>query len=162
MEVVSAVASIVGIAGFTGQAINGLQKLYNLFEDCRNASKTADRFLRDVASLTEALKDVETFLAKAQSLSNALHKTDLASLTINVEDCSKNVVEWVKEAEVMSSSLRGTNSRFKKFVAAVKKQGVRDVFEQIGSHKSTIMLSLSATGRYVSNPCDRRIISNEF
>jgi len=41
-------------------------------------------------------------------------------------------------------------SWFKKFVAAVKKQSVSDIFDQIGSHRSTIMLSLSATGRFVS------------
>jgi hypothetical protein len=100
-----------------------------------------------VTSLTDALKDVEMFLAKAQSLSDVLHGTDLASLSINVEDCSRDIAGWVKEAEGMVSGL--TKSWFKKFVAAVKKQNMRDIFYQIGSHKSTIMLSLSATGRYV-------------
>ncbi|KFY95329.1 hypothetical protein V500_02834 [Pseudogymnoascus sp. VKM F-4518 (FW-2643)] len=145
MEAAGAVASIVGIAGFAGQAIVGLGKLCDFFRDCRNVSKTANRFFRDVTSLTEALKNVEAFLTKAQSLSNALHRTDLASLCINVEDCSKDVAEWVKKAEGMVSD--ATKSWFKKFVAAVEKQSVSDIFDQIGSHRSTIMLSLSATGR---------------
>ncbi|KAH7310176.1 hypothetical protein BKA65DRAFT_519056 [Rhexocercosporidium sp. MPI-PUGE-AT-0058] len=145
MEAVGAVASIVGIAGFAGQAIVGLRKLCYFFQDCRNVSKTANRFLRDVASLTEALKNVEVFLAKAQSLSNALDITDLASLSINVEDCSNDVSEWVRKAEGMISD--AAKSWFKKFVAAVEKQSVSDIFDQIGSHRSTIMLSLSATGR---------------
>ncbi|KAH8659379.1 hypothetical protein BGZ60DRAFT_415138 [Tricladium varicosporioides] len=147
MEVVSAVASIAGIAGFAGQAIGGLSKLSNFFEDCRNVSKTADRFLRDVSALGKALKDVETFLAQAQTLSGAFHSTDLASLNINVEDCSKDVQRWVKEAEGLVFSLGSSKSWFKKFLAAVRKQSIRDIFDEIGNHRSSIMLSLSATGR---------------
>jgi hypothetical protein len=158
MEVVTAIASIAGIASFVGQAIGGLSKLSNFFKDCRNVSKTADRFLRDVSALEKALKDVEAFLTQAQTLSDAFHGTDLASLTINVEDCSKDAQRWVKEAEGLGLTSGNSKSWFKKFLVAVKKESIKDIFEEIKNHRSSIMFSLLATGRYVSISLSERIL----
>jgi hypothetical protein len=148
MEVVAAVSSVAGIASLLGQALIGLSSLYDFFKDCREASKTADQFLRALTSLEGTIKDVETLIDSIKHVSGTLTESNLASLAIHVEDCKKDIDRWLKEAQSCHpGSVTGTKSFFKKFLAAVKKQSIKDVFQEIAAHKESISLSLSTTGR---------------
>lgn len=91
MEVVAAVSSFACIATFVGQSLSGLSSLYNFFKDCRDASKTVDRFLIAVKSLERTIRDVESLLESIKCIPEAPAECNLASLTIHVEDCKKDI-----------------------------------------------------------------------
>jgi hypothetical protein len=148
MEVVAAVSTVAGIASLVGQSLIGLSSLYNFFKDCRDASKTAEQFLQVLTSLEGTIKDVQTLLNSIKDISDTSTESNLALLAIHVEDCQKDIEEWLKEARSCHpGNGPGTKSVFKKFLAAVEKQSIKDIFRKMTAHKESISLSLSTTGR---------------
>jgi hypothetical protein len=131
MEVVAAVSSVAGIASLVGQSLIGLSSLYDFFKDCRDASKTADQFLRALTSLEGTIKDVETLIDSIKHISDTSTESNLASLAIHVDDCSNDIHRWLKEAQSCHPEYGpATKSMFKKFLVAVKKQSIKDVFRK--------------------------------
>lgn len=154
MEAVAAASSIAGIVSLAGQALSGIVKLRGFFQDCASASKTIDRFLRDLNSLIQTLEDVKEIVSKLEKTVAVTFdtKTILSSLQIQLEDCAKDVYEWVKVAGAQHpefASARGGKARFKKFLVAVNKESLTDIFKEICSHKENITLKLSVIGRYI-------------
>jgi hypothetical protein len=150
MEVVATFSSIAGIASLVGQSLCGLSSLHNFFKDCRDASKTIDQFLRAVASLERTIKDVESLINSVKHVSHASTESNLASLAIHMEDCTKDIDRWLKEAQSCHPGYGPwTKSIFKKFLIAVKKQSIKDVFREIAAHRESISLILITTGRLV-------------
>src|ERR1700679_3028894 len=98
MELAGAAASITGILAFAGQAIQGIQKLRNFFQSCAKASKSIDRFLRDLNALIQCLEEVKDIVAKLNNASGFVADSLLTSLEIQLEDCSKDVHLWVTKA----------------------------------------------------------------
>lgn len=159
MEAVAAVSSVAGIASLVGQALVGLSSLYDFFKDCRDASKTIDQFVRAVVSLERTIKDVESLVHSAKNVHQASIDSNLASLAIHMEDCTKDINRWLKEAQSCHPGYGPwTKSVFKKFLVAVKKQSIKDVFQEIAVHRESISLILITTGRLVvddiSIPCN--------
>ena len=162
MEVVGAISSVAGIATLVGQSLSGLSSLYNFFQACREASKTADQFLRAVTSLASTIKEVESLIGSIKRIELSETEGVLASLAIHVEDCAKDVERWVGEARACQMGLgEGTKACqtgggrakawFKMFLVVVKKQSIKDVFQAMAAHKESISLSLSTTGRLVES-----------
>jgi hypothetical protein len=150
MEVVAAVSSVAGIATLVGQSLSGLSSLYNFFKDCREVSKTADHFLRAVTSLESSIKQVESLITSVKGISDTSTEGVLASLAIHVEDCAKDIGRWLREAQSCHPGYgAGTKAMFKRFLVAVKKESIKDVFQEMAAHKASISLSLSTTGRSV-------------
>jgi hypothetical protein len=148
MEVVAAMSSIVGILGFAGQAITGITRLNDFFLDCRSASKTADRFLKELESLKQAVEQVEGLLKALDHRDVSAVQGTFASLQIQLEDCKSDVDGWVAQAEKSRPSFgRGAKSAFKKFLVAVNKNSIKDVFTEIAVHRDNISLKLSIIGR---------------
>jgi hypothetical protein len=147
MEVVGAVSSIAGIASLVGQSLSGLSSLYNFYKDLREASKTADQFLRAVTSLKKTIEEVEGLIACINGISDTSTEGVLASLAIHIEDCARDIARWEVEAKTCHPGGDGMKAGFKKFLVAVKKQGVKDVFQEMAAHKDSISLSLATTGR---------------
>lgn len=153
MEVVGAVASVAGIASLVAQSLSGLAKLIGFFKDYRDASKTIGRFLLEINSLEGAVKDVEILISRVEKDSEAAIQCNLASLNIHLDDCTNDVNRWLKQAEETFgyAGFMDTKAWFKNFLVATKKQSIKDVFQEMASHKANISLSLSAIGRYVSD-----------
>jgi Fungal N-terminal domain of STAND proteins len=150
MEVVAAVSSIAGIASLVGQSLSGLSSLFNFFKDCRDASKTADHFLRSLTSLESTIKDVESLVTLVKNIPDTSAECTLASLAIHVEDCTKDIDRFLKEAQSCHpGNGPGTKSMFKNFLVAVRKQSIKDILQDMAAHKESISLSLSTTGRSV-------------
>jgi hypothetical protein len=149
MEVVAAVSSVAGIASLVGQSIHGLNHLYNLFKDCRDASKTAERFLNEVIKLKETLEEVKKLVDRIRSVCSDPASSTLASLTIHLEDCGKDVARWLIAAQQNPiSGLSTPKNAFKKFLLGIKIKSIKDVFREISRHRDSLVLCLSATGRY--------------
>jgi len=148
MEAVAAVSSVGGIVSIAGQVLSGIRKLREFFKDYGSASKSIDRFLRDLNSLIQTLEDVKDVVLKLENVSTFGAKTVLSSLQIQLEDCSKNVYDWVRVgAEHRPQSVSGSKAVFKKFLVAVNKECMTDIFKDIESHKDNIGLKLSLIGR---------------
>jgi hypothetical protein len=149
MEVVAAVSSVAGIASLVGQSLAGLNNLYNLFQDCRNASKTAERFLDEATKLKETIEEVEKLLGRIRNVSSDPASSTLASLTIHLEDCRKDIARWLVVAQQHAITGHSTAKKaFKKFLLAIKIRSIKDLFQEISGHRHSLALSLSATGRY--------------
>jgi hypothetical protein len=97
------------------------------------AVKSLERTIRDVESLLESIKCIPE--APAES---------------NVEDCKKDIEIWIREARSSQPGIGlGAASVFRKFLVAVRKQSIEDVFREMAAYKESISLSLIATGRLV-------------
>jgi hypothetical protein len=105
MEAVAAASSIAGLVSLAGQALEGILKLRGFFKDCASASKTVDRFLRDLNSLIQTLEDVKSLVPRLEKVASSTfnNKTMITSLQIQLEDCSKDVYEWVRIASEQHS-----------------------------------------------------------
>lgn len=164
MELVGAAASITGILAFAGQAIQGIQKLRNIFQDCATASKSIDRFLRDLNTLIQCL-EVKDIVAKLNNASGFVPDSLLTSLEIQLEDCSKDVHLWVTKAgEAHPGFTSGTKAVFKKLLVALKKDDYYDVYREISSHRHNIMAKLSVIGRSldIENSSDLKNINSKL
>jgi hypothetical protein len=154
MEIVAAVSSVVGIVGFAGQAITGITNLRNLFQGCASASRSIDRFLRDLNSLLQTLENVKTVVANFET-SCSLADSSFASLKIQLEDCAKDVFLWRQEAAAMHPGFRsGTKATFKKFLVAVTKDDYNDIYRDIANHKHNLTTTLSIIGRLLLFSCN--------
>jgi len=152
MEAIAAVSSIVGILGFAGQAITGITTLLNFYQDCRTASKTVDRFLRELEALRDTTEQVESLIAPLGNNGSVDLIGSLSSLQIQLEDCKRDVERWIVEAQKTRCSFgmaRGAKRAFKKFLVVVNQKSVKDIFLEITTHKDNISLKLAIIGRYV-------------
>ena len=70
----------------------------------------------------------------------------LASLSINLDDCAKDIIRWLAVAQTHPLP---TDSKVKKFLLGIKAQNVKDLIHEISNHRHGLSLALSATGRYV-------------
>jgi ABC-type transporter Mla subunit MlaD len=148
MEMCSAVASVTGILAFAGQTIDSILKLQRIFQGCANASKSIDRFLRDLNSLIQTLEEVNDIATKLKDTTGSVAEGLLASLKIQLEDCSKDVYAWVRKAgEAHPSFSNGTKATFKKFLVAVNKDQNDMIYQNIATHRSNIHIKLSIIGR---------------
>ena len=74
----------------------------------------------------------------------------LASLQIQLDDCNKDVYGRLATAKTcLPASNTGTKAAFKKFLVALERQRITDIYVEISVHKENIMTKLSVIGRYV-------------
>ena len=148
MEAIAAASSIAGIVSLAGEALNGIIKLRGFFKDCASASKTIDRFLRDLNSLIGTLEDVKSIVVRLEGAVAFDTKSILSSLQIQLEDCTKDVYIWVAIASEQHPKFAvGSKATFKKFLVAANKESISDIFKEISSHRDNIALKLSIVGR---------------
>ena len=146
MDGVTAAASVAGILTLVGQSIQGIKMLREFFSDIGSASKTADVFLRDINGLLKVLQQVADLLAKTPEDHT---ESNVASLQIELEDCSNDVFGWLDTArKLRPGSGKGGKQWFKCFWLAVNKKSVQDIREEISRHQQAISLGLSVLGRY--------------
>jgi len=149
MEAVAVGSSITSLLGFAGQAIDGALKLRSFFAECSKASKSVSRFLDELKALIDTLEDVKDIIKKLNYIdSGSVPDGILASLQIQLDDCSKEVHEWVRTAgELHPGFSTGTKQVFKKFLVAVKKSDREDIYSDVGRHRANITTKLSVIGR---------------
>lgn len=82
MELAGAAASITGILAFVAQAVQGIQKLRSIFQGCVKASKSIERFLRDLNNLIQCLEEVKDIMGKLNNTSGFVADSLLTSLAI--------------------------------------------------------------------------------
>jgi len=137
MDVISAAASVTGILGFTGQAIDGICKLRTLYQNCAGASKSIDNWLRYLNTLTQILDDVKHIISRLDEVSGSGANSLLVSLQIQLEDCSKDVYYWITVAEIHPNFRSATSGPWKKSSWLSTKTGMLVLIEC--SHSITII-----------------------
>jgi hypothetical protein len=153
MEVVAAVSSVAGIASLVGQSLNGLNKLYEFVSDCRNASRTVTRFRDELTTLRQTIEEVEALVLQIKDPFEDSRHCTFNSLTFHLENCANNLHKWFEAAQ-KSDVPDGSNYKnfFSSILVAIRSKDIKDIFKQISSHRQAISLSLSATGRYDTEP----------
>lgn len=156
MEGLAAASSITGILSLAGQTLDGILKLHDFFSAVAGASKTLDRFLRDINLLVKTIEEVKLLLGRFEvGLGGDLK---VAALEIQLQDCEKDVHGWLAIArEHHPGFSSGTKKGFKKFWVAVNKGLVSGIESEIRGHRHSLVASLSVLGRY-SNPLIYRSI----
>lgn len=149
MEAVAAVSSIAGILSLVGQALNGVILRRGIFNDCASASESISLFMKRLNDLMQCLQDVEMLMTKIRnSPSQAVSDTVLASLQIQLDDCSKDIYIWLGVGKkLMPDSSTAAKAVFKKFLVTLEKQKVKDIYQDILVHKDTINTKLSVIRR---------------
>jgi hypothetical protein len=153
MEVIASVASVGGIVSLAGQTLTGITTLRDFFTNWSSASKTIERFLRELNTLILAVEHVKELATSTnEALGRASSSSILASLRIQVEDCSNDVYRWLEIARrYQPDANSGAKASFKKFLVALNKQGLTDIFTAISAHKESLVLKMSVVGRYKIN-----------
>ena len=98
MEGVAAAASVAGILILVGQTTGGLEKLKDFYGRLATASRTVDKFLQDIDWRLRALTGVEDIFARWPVGKTDVH---IMSLRVQVEQCFKNVFNWLDTARDM-------------------------------------------------------------
>ncbi|MCJ1251955.1 hypothetical protein MMC30_009193 [Trapelia coarctata] len=152
MDVVAVAASIAGVLSLAGQSINGIVQLRGFFSDVASASRTIERFLRDINSLLRVLHDVERLFSQlSASEFDGTPRTNSASLQVELEDCQRDIFEWLKLArDLRPASNRGRKSWFKRFWIGVNQASVNDIRVELERHRHSIQLNLAVIGRSLS------------
>jgi hypothetical protein len=151
MEAVGAIASIAGILSLTGQAMNGIIILRGFFQSCSSESRSIERFLKRLNELIQILEHASDLIAKLRAApSKIVPESILASLQIQLDDCNKDVYGWLATAKTcLPASNTGTKAAFKKFLVALERQRITDIYVEISAYKENIMTKLSVIGRCV-------------
>lgn len=153
MEVVAAISSIAGIVALTGQILSGIVTLQGVFDAFSQASRTITKFVSALKSLLDSVQDVKDLVLKLERANTLIAKSILLSLQIQLEDCLKDVDQWVKVAG-SSQPKSGKPSSFdtvlKKFLVALKKDSFDGIFKEIADHKDNISIKLSVIGRHLN------------
>ena len=154
MEVVGAVSSVVGIVGFTGQAITGLLKLRQLLKDAAAAKEIVNHILETIDLLSSTLKEVERVVGIIEKLPQ--HQIDgraileTGALKYQTKACAKDVTDWILVAKKLDPrSRKGIKAFLRKIKVAAGKQDLQLLGEAISSHQQRIAIGLSLLGRYV-------------
>ena len=145
MEVVAATASVAGILTVVGQGIESIIKLREFYAALSEGSRTIEKFLKDINNLLQTLHGIRDLLKKWPQ-----EKTDvnIAALSVQVEECSKDLFNWLDTAKAMRpASGKGGKAWFKKFWIAANKNRVKDIRTEIGRHVQTLNVSLALIGR---------------
>lgn len=146
MEAVAAAASVAGILTLVGQSISGLVELKRFYASLETASRTVDKFIQDINSLLRSLHGIDEILAKCPRGTADVH---IASLRVQVEECSKDVFDWLRTARDMRPATNeGSRAWFKKFRFAASKGEVIDIELEISRHRHALNTSLALIGRY--------------
>jgi hypothetical protein len=151
MEVVAAVSGIAGIVSLAGQILGGIVTLQGIFDSFSQASRTITKFISALKSLVDCVQEVKDLVLKLERASTYIAKSILSSLQIQLEDCSRDVCQWVKVASSSRPKSGKAESSFdsilKKFLIALKKDSFDGIFREIAGHKDNISIKLSVIGR---------------
>jgi hypothetical protein len=151
MEAVAAIASIAGILSLAGQAVNGIIILRGFFQSCSSESHSIEKFLKRLNELIQILEHARDLMTKLKTApSKIVPESILASLQFQLDDCNKDVYSWLAMAKAsLPASNTGTKVAFKKFLVALERQRITDIYMEISVHKDNIMTKLSVIGRCV-------------
>jgi hypothetical protein len=149
MEGLGAAASVAGLASLAAQTISGMTTLRDFYKDMVSSSKTVNQFLHEINAIIKTMSQVEELCTQPSNSDNENVRFAAAALKISMEDCSKDVYIWLKEARNLHiGDAKGTRATFKKFWVAINKSNVKDVRQQVSSHRLNINTGLSMLGRY--------------
>ncbi|KAL8812828.1 MAG: hypothetical protein Q9223_007192 [Gallowayella weberi] len=155
MEAVAAAASVAGIHALVGQSIAGIKKLSDFYSDISTASQTAHRLLRDVNALLKVLYGIQNL---AERIPNGFDDLQIASLRIQLEDCSKDVKCWIHEVVTTSpASTFGTKRYLRKIKVGIHKKKIEGIRNEIDKNRQALSLSLAVLGRCLDLHLSRQI-----
>ncbi|KAE9366214.1 hypothetical protein N431DRAFT_430365 [Stipitochalara longipes BDJ] len=151
MEAVAGLSSIAGILSLAGQSVNGIIALRSFFQDCAAASHAVERFLKRLNELIQILEDVRELMKKlGDAPTKSIPDSVLASLQGQIDDCSKDIYKWLAMArKCHPASSSGSKASFKKFLVALEKQKITDIYVEIARYKNDITTILSTIGRHL-------------
>lgn len=146
MDPLSVTASILGILGFVGQSINGINTLASLVKQAGNADSTVDNFLREIDGFHQCLLRVEELLHEFESgSSSSVHGEVVVTLVDQAQACSRDVALWSTLAKDLLP--RGQPKSLKAFFAKLKvlrnRDGIVEFRRQLAYHQSALTLSCS-------------------
>lgn len=152
MEVVGAAASVTGILGFAGQAIDGIIQLRAFFRDITLAPRRTEDLLKDMESLTDTLADIQRLVATLERIPEDMLKSgaalNTAILKSHLKGCADDIATWVKVTENADPrSEKGLKAFFRKVKIATNKSGFEEFGKKLSSHQQRIGISLSVLGR---------------
>jgi hypothetical protein len=120
----------------------------------RAASPPIKKFLKRLNNLIQILEDVRDLMRKLENApAKAVKGYILASLQVQIDDCSQDVYKWLALArKCHPASSTGTKASFKRFLVALEKQKITDICVEIATYKDDITTKLSMIGRYAPLP----------
>jgi hypothetical protein len=145
MSVIGEAASIAGIIGLAGQAIQAASAVYNLLEAYRRVSSRVLEIQEEIASLQQILEGVAT-LGTQSSESATAQLTDLHTSVLKCQ----SVLEQLK---MRLQPLKITSTGFKRFFKKAKLAADTEYFSTISHQihlcRADVSLHLELLQRYI-------------
>jgi hypothetical protein len=155
-----AAVGVLGIVGFAMQALKAIQALQGFCAAYKDARKDQDDFLHDLQASADILTDVLELCKRVEKL-DTVSPDDLrtASLSVQVEDCAKDLEEWRRLADSTSEKPKGRllersdgnpviiRSIWARFMTAMNKQNRKTFRERLYWHQHHISTTLAIFGR---------------
>jgi hypothetical protein len=102
MEALGTVASVAGILSLAIQGIQAIQTLHDLYQHCTD--EAAQQFLHELGVSARILCDVKELCDRSERhASGSRSQIRLASLQVQVEDCTADLETWLKTAKRIDS-----------------------------------------------------------
>ncbi|KAI0125173.1 hypothetical protein BJ170DRAFT_598001 [Xylariales sp. AK1849] len=160
MEIIGAAASIVGILGFTGQALEGLLVLKSFIESIKDGPKTAATVITDLETLEDTLQGLTELLTRngTTTSEDPMLKLSIARLRSHVEACCKEIEAWKGDRALQQEYGRMSISSILNRVAnAGHKQSLGKLSIRMSRQHQILSLDLSSIGRiYDRIACEKR------
>lgn len=149
MEVVSGVASVVGILAFTGQATKGLLTLKQLLTNVRGADETVRDLLEAIRLLRITINDVENVGRIIEKLPRQdFHEKALlnsGALMYQTKACVQEMSKWIKIVrDCDPRTQKGFKAILRKLQVATEKDSLHGIQTAILAHQQRIGIGLSA------------------
>ena len=153
MEVVSAAASIAGIVEITFQALHAIHWLQGFCEEYGTDRK--EELLSDLATTGAILTSVKLLCEQVRESKVSKHM-DLRTnaLSIQVEDCAKDLQKWLRVAERLSARRGRGNpvmmvgrNLWSTFVDQASKSSRAKLYDRLHWHQRNIETTMAVFGR---------------
>src|ERR1700733_1720698 len=167
MEALGTVASVAGILSLAIQGIQAIQTLHDLYQHCTD--EAAQQFLHELSVSTRILCDVKELCDRSERhASGSRSQIRLASLQVQVEDCTADLETWLKTAKRIDSRSdrllrfnKSSNNRQRSFStllnAILKRKNIvttmharQAIQERFQYHQRNIQTALAVLQMYIS------------
>jgi hypothetical protein len=155
MDAVAAIASVVGILSFAGQALQGLMVLEGFLKDASQSQQKMAKLLRELGGLKAALEQITSLmgLIKDRNQQNRIDDrtmqemiSPLEKLHAAIEQCHKEVDDWVSKLSGGSPrSNKGFGSLLKRLQFAFAKEDFNTLWREVSSQRQVLTLLVSTT-----------------
>jgi hypothetical protein len=142
-------ASILGILGVAGQAIESASTLYTFCKAYKVVNSELERMIQDIESLFNLLVEIKRLLPVLSATASSPEIINAAQRQI--QTCNVDLASWVQKIDFLNlDTAKGPRAMYKKVKIVADKGYFAGIRTQLSSHREEITLLITVLASYVS------------